>query len=151
MRIPVLTFLLGLLASMLGAAPAFATTLITTAEAALPPPAAAPLSMRGITLGPSVMLISPAADAGAKSPLEFKVKFVPHNQAMVDPSSVKVTYVKSTPVDLTARLKPFTSADGIDMTNAEVPPGVHVLRIDLKDSNGKTATSFLKLTVTGGK
>jgi hypothetical protein len=131
----------------LSAAPA--ATLITVQEAALPPAVETMLVMRGITRGPSIDLVSPGEDQGAKSPVEFKVKFTPHNETTVDPKSVKVTYLKATPVDLTARLKPYISGVGIDMTNAEVPPGVHMLRIDVLDSEGRSATAVVKLTVTG--
>jgi hypothetical protein len=33
------------------------------------------------------------------------------------------------------------------MAKAEVPPGTHHLRINLKDSQGRTTTATIKLTV----
>jgi hypothetical protein len=32
---------------------------------------------------------------------------------------------------------PFISADGIEVPEAEVPPGVHEFRIELKDKDGR--------------
>jgi len=55
--------------------------------------------------------------------------------------------LKLTPVDLTGRLRKYTSSDGIDMPDAEVPPGTHLLRLELKDSLGRTSVSVIKLIV----
>src|SRR5579862_4259023 len=143
--------LIGALALMpaLGLGAAQAAVLITKQEAAMPPPVGPVLAMRGITRGPSIELVSPGENQAAKSPVEFKIKFTPHNETSVDLKSVKVIYLKATPVDLTTRLKPYITGDGIDMTNAEVPPGVHMLRIDLIDSQGRSGTAVVKFTVTG--
>ena len=36
------------------------------------------------------------------------------------------------------------TATGIDMPDAELPPGDHIMRIDIKDSDGRTgSTSFV--------
>jgi hypothetical protein len=39
------------------------------------------------------------------------------------------------------------SSDGIDMPDAEVPPGTHLLRVELKDSLGRKSVSEVKLRV----
>jgi hypothetical protein len=47
-------------------------------------------------------------------------------------------------VDLTERLKVFVQPAGIDMPDASLPPGEHMLRVDLKDSDGRPgSTSFV--------
>jgi hypothetical protein len=57
---------------------------------------------------------------------------------------LKMTYLKSPVVDLTSRIKPFAQPTGIDMPEAQLPPDEHLVRIDVKDSEGRTAsTSFL--------
>jgi len=144
-----LALLFGVLAAFALAHPAAAVTLISAQEAALPAASTAVFATRGISLGPRIELVSPNSDAGTASPLAFKVVFTPHNQTTVDLGSVKVTYLKEKPVDLTARLKPYITAQGIDMTNADVPPGVHLIRVDLLDSEGKKGAAVLRLTVTG--
>lgn len=122
--------------------PATAETLITETEAALP--AANGITMRGVTRGPSVKLINPSE---TKSPFALKVVFEAHGGAKVEPSSVKVVYLKSPAVDITDRVKPFITANGIDMGKAEVPPGQHAIRVDVKDSDGRTGSATLQLTV----
>ena len=124
-----------------------AETLITEAEAKLPPSTDVGLTTRGLSRGPGVEQISPNPERGIPSPLPFKVKFVARNNVAIDPTSVKVTYLKAQSVDLTDRIKKHLTADGIDMVGAELPPGTHHLRINLKDAQGRTSTATLKLIV----
>ena len=71
-----------------------AAALISAKEAALPPAAGA-LATRGISRGPAIKLASPEADTPVTSPFDFKVNFEPRGDAKIDPSSVKVVYMKS--------------------------------------------------------
>jgi hypothetical protein len=124
-----------------------AEQLITEAEAAMPASADTGMTLRGITRGPSVEVVSPAANAKIKSPLALVVKFNARNNATIDKDSVKVTYIKAKTVDLTSRVKAFVKDDGIDMEKAEVPPGNHTIRVDVKDSQGRASTAMIKLSV----
>jgi hypothetical protein len=126
---------------------ASAEVLITASEAAQPPSRDVSMNLRGVTRGPSIDLVSPSPPSGVHSPLELKIKFAAHNGTTVDPAAVKVIYEKQTPIDLTDRLRKYTSSDGIDMPDAEVPPGTHTLRLELKDSMGRTSVSEVKLVV----
>jgi hypothetical protein len=136
--------LLGACASV----PACAQVLITEHEAKLPTAAgAAAFSSRGVTRRPRVELISPAKGKAPSSPLHLQIKFAPYSGATVDPTSVKVTYMKSPAVDLTSRVKDFTQPTGIDVPAAEVPHGDHIIRVDVTDSEGRTAISSFTLKV----
>jgi hypothetical protein len=122
------------------------TVLISADEAKLPPPkGAVGVATRGITRGPKVAYVG-TADA-AQSPMRLQLKFESFGGAKIDTDSLKVTYMKSPSVDLTPRLKPFVKPDGIDMPDAELPPGDHVIRVDVKDSEGRTATTSFTLKV----
>ena len=123
-----------------------AAPLISAKEAALPP-AAGTLATRGISRGPAVKLESPEADTPVAAPFEFKVNFEARGDAKIDPSSVKVVYMKSPFVDLTPRLKSAISANGIDFAKADVPPGTHTLRITVKDTDGRETNSVVNLVV----
>jgi hypothetical protein len=137
-------FLLGPYASC---APA-GQLLITEQEARLPPLAGAvPVSQRGITRGPRVELVAPAKGVAPASPLRLHIKFTPYGGSRIEPDSVKVTYMKSPAVDLTPRVRAFTGPTGIDVVDAEVPEGEHLIRIDLRDNDGRTATSIFALKV----
>jgi len=124
--------------------PARAAPLITAEEAALPPQKGAVLnSGRGITRGPKIQV--PDAETGAQtSPMRFQVKFQTFGGSSIDLEALKVTYLKTPVVDLTPRIKPFAQPNGIDMPDAQLPPGDHLVRIDIKDSDGRAASmSFL--------
>ena len=42
---------------------------------------------------------------------------------------------------------PFISADGIEVPEAEVPPGIHEFRIELKDNDGRRGATEFKFQV----
>jgi hypothetical protein len=131
------------LASTIAPIAAVASPLITAEEAALPPQkGAVPNSGRGITRGPKIQV--PEAASSQPSPVHLLVKFQTYGGSNIDLDALKVSYLKSPVVDLTARIKPFAQATGIDMPDAQLPPGEHLVRIDVKDSEGRAAsTSFL--------
>jgi hypothetical protein len=143
MRIIVMTFT----ALLLFGAQARAEVLITANEAAQAESADLRMNTRGVTRGPSIDQISPNPGAAAHSPLELKIKFVAHNSAKIDPAAVRVIYEKAAPIDLTDRVRKYVSSDGIDMPEAEIPPGTHLLRIEVKDSLDRKSVAEVKLLV----
>jgi hypothetical protein len=120
-----------------------AGVLITQEEASLPPPkGAVSVDRRGVTRGPKIELLSGADNI--QSPTHFQLKFLSFGGATIDVASVKVVYLRTPNVDLTERLKAFVQPAGIDMPDASLPPGEHMLRVDLKDSDGRAgSTSFV--------
>lgn len=134
---------------MAGVGPAMSgNVLITEAEAALPSPGDSMMATRGLTRGPAVEQVAPSPDSkGVKAPFPLKVSFAGRNNVAIDPSSVKVTYLRSPSVDLTERIKAHVTPDGIEMPEVEVPPGTHVLRLDVRDQQGRSSTATIKLTV----
>ena len=124
-----------------------AELLITEAEARLPASTDVAMTTRGLSRGPGIEQVSPDPERGVASPLPLKVKFIARNNVAIDPASVKVTYLKAQSIDLTDRIKKYLTADGIDMASAEIPPGTHHLRINLKDKQDRTSTVTIKLVV----
>jgi hypothetical protein len=124
-----------------------ATPLITDDEARLPPPKGAiSANTRGILRGPKVEVISP--NETAHSPLRLQLKFESFGGARIDIESVKVLYLRTPNVDLTARVRPFIQADGIDMPEAELPPGEYLVRVDVKDSDGRPGSASFTLRIS---
>jgi hypothetical protein len=124
------------------------SVLIKADEAALPPaPAAAKLSLatRGITRRPKVTLVSPAASVS--SPFSLKLKFRAHGGSKIKPDTFKVLYLKTPTVDLTGRVRPYVTANGVDMAAAEAPPGRHVIEVKIADSDGREASTVFVLNV----
>lgn len=121
--------------------------LISEKEARLPD-APADITVRGITRGPGIAVTSPDPTAETtKAPFELKVVFQARGGSTIDAKSVQVTYLKDPAVDLSERLKAGVSENGIDLKNAEVPPGVHRIRISVADSEGRKASTVFALKV----
>lgn len=120
--------------------------LITPEEAALPPPkGAVATERRGITRGPKVDVVTSPGEI--RSPMRFQLKFEPYGGAKIDPDSVKVIYLRTPNVDLTQRIKAFFKPTGIDIPEVELPPGDHMVRVDVKDSDGRIGTTSFVLKV----
>jgi hypothetical protein len=131
-------FLVGL--AIPGPVTALAGSLITIEEAALPPQkGAVPNEGRGILRGPKILFSDPLTHV-QPSPIHFQVKFLSYGGTSIDLDALKVTYLKSPLVDLTPRIRPFAQATGIDMPDAQVPPGDHLVRVDIKDSESRLAS-----------
>jgi hypothetical protein len=122
-----------------------ADVLITAQEASL---AESPFNERGAFPGPKVTLVSPDLSGPAvRSPIHFRVKFEPRG-AKIDVDSLRVTYIKLEPVDLTERVRASVGTDGIDFKNAEVPPGTHRIRVELRDTDGVTGGADIILKIS---
>jgi hypothetical protein len=133
----------------LGAAhTASAFQLITSDEAKLPAAPAVQIATRGLTRGPTVEQVAPAPDATVPNgTLELDVTFAPHNGATIDPGKVRVTYLKQPEIDLTQRLKPYITPKGIDAHDATIPPGMHMIRVEVTDSDGRSTSQIMKIQV----
>lgn len=131
--------------AMFASLPGYASQmLITEEEAHLPPPKGAVASdRRGITRGPKVEFVPD----GGRSPVHLQLKFESYGGAKIDPDSVKVTYLRTPNVDLTSRIRPFVQPTGIDMPDVQLPAGEHMVRVDIKDSEGRMGTTSFILKV----
>ena len=114
--------------------------LITPEEAKLPTPKDV-FASRAITRGPRIDFTD---TDHLNSPFPLQFKFHGFGGATIDLESLRVTYMKSPNVDLTPRVKPYVKPTGIEIAEAEVPPGEHFLRVEIQDSEGRrTARTFL--------
>jgi hypothetical protein len=118
--------------------------LITPEEATLPLPKQL-VSSRAVTRGPRIE--AAIEDGTLRSPLRFKLIFRAFGGSTVDPSTLVVTYLRGSNIDLTQRVKKFVQPGGIDVPDAEVPPGEHAIRVEVKDSDGRTGTANVFLAV----
>lgn len=136
-----------LLACAVFCQPAHAFKLISENEADLP--AATPVPpFRAITRGPGIKQIQPDPSAGLiRSPVTLQVAFEPRGGAKIDPASIRLTYLKSTPIDLSSRAGQGISEKGISLMNAEIPPGEHDIQVSLQDSEGRKAQHVIKLKI----
>ncbi len=123
--------------------------LITADEAKLPRPPTTDLIFRaGVSRGPAITLLLPkSSETNVQSPVHLQLKFEGRGGAQVDVDSFKLTYVRTPAVDLTNRVKIFVKPDGIDVPEAEMPPGTHTIRAEIKDKDGRAASFTFNLNV----
>ena len=120
--------------------------LISAEEAKLPPPKGAMAAdRRGITRGPKIEVVGEREQS--HSPVHLQLKFESFGGSKIDPDSLKVIYLRTPNVDLTERVRSFAGATGLDMPDAELPPGDHMIRVDIKDSDGRIGTTSFLLKV----
>lgn len=124
--------------------------LITAEEARLPSADPGAAQERNLTRGPGIDAVAPPP-IGVSGTFRLAVKFKPRNSVAINPESVRVTYRRQPEVDLTARLKPFVTATGIEAPAVIVPPGKHVIVIEATDKEGRIGRSQMTLTVADAK
>jgi hypothetical protein len=131
-----------------GQAASAGTVLIKPEEAALPPASSATglaLVTRGITRRPNVTLTSPGASV--TSPFNLEFKFQAHGGSTIKPNSFHLIYLKKPNVDLTARVKPYVTANGVELAGAEAPPGKHTIKVQISDSDNRQTSAVFVLNV----
>jgi len=137
-----LGFLLALVAD------ARAVELVTAQEAAYPDDPSGPIRSRSPSAGPQIEVTSPALSGLVTSPFRFRVKFIAHGGATINPDSITITYRKVPAIDITQRIKSYVIKDGVDVSDAQLPAGTHPFVIDVKDSRGHWAQPmFFKIGV----
>jgi hypothetical protein len=130
---------------MCGSLPVSAgTILITTEEAGLPAEKFV-VAQRGISRAPQVELVEPTDHT--QSPLHFQVRFRAFGGSKISTNSLQITYLKNPEIDLVPRVTRFVQSSGIDIPDAEIPPGDHFFRVAITDSEGRSRSSVLELKV----
>jgi len=133
------------LAELSPAALAQGVWLITPEEAAMPPSPDETIHPRGVMpfdigreapdTGPMIELLKPNDGRSTPGPVEVSIRFEPR-AAPVDLSTLKVMVVKLISIDITERVRPYTSPQGIQIPDARLPSGTHTVRISLADTAG---------------
>jgi hypothetical protein len=119
--------------------------LITPEEAQLPTPKGV-YAARAVTRGPRIDLAGPDAN-DVRSPLRLQLKFRGFGGATINLDSLRVTYMKLPNVDLTSRVRPYAQPTGIEIPDAEAPPGEHLVSVEIHDSEGRRTTTTFLLSV----
>lgn len=118
--------------------------LINSQEAALPPSASSKAG-RSITRGPAIRQVSPAAAVTANQPFDLRVDFAGRGGEKINPATTQITILRGGNIDITSRLKPFITANGIEMPAAMVPPGTHVLQVAVSDVDGRQTIANIEI------
>jgi hypothetical protein len=101
----------------------------------------------GLLRGPKFEIVSPPSDARIESLSRIHVKFVSRNDAKLDLSTFTMTYMKRPLIDLTQRISQYTSETGVDVPKAILAPGRHVIRLEIKDVEGRSTSKLIEWNV----
>ena len=96
--------------------------------------------------GPVIKMEKPNVDDVVASPLEIVIQFSPR-EASVDLSTLKVTLVKFIDIDLTDRVRPYVSNEGLHIPDAQLPSGEHTVRVTLGDTDGGLTVTQLYVKI----
>jgi hypothetical protein len=129
-----------------GSALADPFNLILPQEAQLPPPREAPIATRNITRGPLVRMVAPGASPlSIDRPFWLRVEFVGRGGARIDPGSLRVRYLRAWEVDISERMRPFATPAALEIREAVVPPGRHILKIEIRDDGGRLGEATVEI------
>jgi hypothetical protein len=125
--------------------------LILPEEAAMAP---APEPRRGImevgrediSIGPVIEIVEPLNGGRGSMPIHVSIRFTPRLEP-VDLASLKVILVKFIPIDITDRIRPYVTSEGIQVNEAKIPPGKHRVRITLADRAGEFSVKEVSFEV----
>ncbi len=86
--------------------------------------------------GPDIKLLEPGTSVENIAPVRVAIRFVPVEGNEIDLSKLKVEYLKFVTINLTDRVLPYTTKDGIIIEKADLPAGKHTLRVTIGDIKG---------------
>lgn len=121
--------------------------LITPQEAAAPDQPEGHIEAGVEEGGPIIEVVNPEYGKIYSPPLPVIVRFVPKDGQEVDLSTLKVEYMKFIPIDITERVRPYITKDGIRAEKVNIPPGIHNIRVSLSDVKGAKTRVNLYVTV----
>lgn len=122
--------------------------LILPTEAELPGlPVEKLLGFRSQQQGPRILVNNPEPGGVYSPPVAIDIRFEPRENTKVDTASLKVVYVKLLKVDITERVAPYLSADGIRISQAELPAGEHTLILSIADDTGNISSQIINVTI----
>ena len=98
--------------------------------------------------GPQILVLSPQENDTVRAPFDLDVRFLPSPGAPIDTQTLKVEVRKMWGnVDVTERIRQFTSEGGIHITNAHFPKGHHTVTLHIADERGRMSSKTMTMDV----
>lgn len=121
--------------------------LVTQAEASLPAQPGAS-AIRAITRGPAIRYLAPQdAPVRAQEPFRLHLEFAGRGGARIEGRATRVTLLRGSGLDITARLLPFLGTSGLDVPQALTPAGLFALRVEASDDQGRQSMAVIQIDV----
>jgi hypothetical protein len=100
-----------------------------------------------LTPGPAIKVIAPKENMVQIAPFDIDIRFEQRGAAVVDLASLKVFLMKLWDIDITDRVRPYVSGDGIHVTHADFPKGQHTIKIAIADHEGNESLRTMTVMV----
>jgi hypothetical protein len=100
-----------------------------------------------LILGPTINVIAPKENMVQIAPFDIDIRFEQRGAAVVDLASLKVFLMKLWDIDITDRVRPYVSGDGIHVTHADFPKGQHTIKIAIADHEGHESLRTMTVMV----
>jgi hypothetical protein len=126
-----------------------ALDLLSPEEAARPAAKAYGFASQERSEGPIISVVSPIEDAEEGPISALRVKFTPRAGDRVDLTSIKLECLKETPLDLTPRIRPYLTRDGINAEKVRLPEGIYRFRVGIADYQGRFSEKEFTVKVSG--
>ena len=117
------------------------------ASLAARPPAGRVDVAAGLNDGPAIEMVAPMAGEEVQSPFRLYIRFTARNGKDVELGHLKVELVKALSFDITHRVMPYVSKDGIRIERVALPQGEFRFKVSLGDVAGGVSTSSFVVRV----
>jgi hypothetical protein len=149
--ITVLTYVTFLLALVFGSVQADAGEvrfeLLTNEEAARPVGRNFGFSTKAADNGPAIEVSD--LEVPEAKPFALRVRVKARDGAAPDLTTLRVECLKTPIIDLTPRLKPYITAEGVTVAQTTLPPGLHHFRVSINDARGHLSEKDFTIVVSG--
>ena len=81
----------------------------------------------------------------ATAPVALRVEFAGRGGETSNPATAQVLILRGGNINVTQRLQAYITANGIEMPDAMVPPGTHVLQVAVSDSGGRQSLANIEI------
>lgn len=122
--------------------------LLSPDEAAAPGAKQFGFSGRASSDGPGIIIESPVEVNQKEGVTSLKIRFELNKADSINLNSFKLECLKQNPIDLTERIKPYITENGIQAERVKLPPGRHKFRISIADQNGRLSEKDFTILVS---
>ena len=121
--------------------------LLSLEEAARPEIRSYGFAAKTADSGPAID--APDLEEKESRPFAITVRLNARDGAAPDLATLRVECLKSPAIDLTPRLKPFFTSEGIKIDRTTLPPGLHHFRVSVSDVRGRLSEKDFTILVSG--
>jgi hypothetical protein len=90
--------------------------------------------------GPAITVVAPAEGRVQSTPFDIDIRFERQGQTSVDLATLQVTLMTLWGIDITERVRPYASREGIHVNHMDFPKGQHTLKITISDDEGHASS-----------